>query len=146
MCTQWLNWWNVKVLSSSFSGGPEAPTDLVTSEVTHYSFRATWNGPEGPVEKYRIEYSPVTGGETQQVLYSSPVKIVCKSTLLRCFYYWMNLSTSERKEPWESFQKHSLTQSCLASRGWHQCKETSKSTLDPADSLYVHSVSALNGA
>lgn len=68
-----------------------APTDLVTSDVTYYSFRTTWNGPEDPVEKYRIEYSPVSGGQTLQVSYSSPqkiqLKIVCKSTLLRCFYY-----------------------------------------------------------
>lgn len=52
-----------------------APTDLVTSDVTHYSFRATWNGPEDPVEKYRIEYFPVSGGQTEQVSYSSPEKL-----------------------------------------------------------------------
>ncbi|XP_059376861.1 collagen alpha-1(XII) chain-like isoform X4 [Carassius carassius] len=43
-------------------GGPEPPTDLTTSEVTHYSFRATWVAPEGPVEKYRIEYVSIAGG------------------------------------------------------------------------------------
>uniref|UniRef100_A0A8C8LPY4 Collagen alpha-1(XII) chain n=1 Tax=Oncorhynchus tshawytscha TaxID=74940 RepID=A0A8C8LPY4_ONCTS len=42
-------------------GGPDAPTDLVTSEVTHYSFRASWTGPEGPVEKYRVEYMTLSG-------------------------------------------------------------------------------------
>ncbi|XP_076017716.1 collagen alpha-1(XII) chain isoform X2 [Genypterus blacodes] len=42
-------------------GAPDAPTDLVTSEVTHHSFRATWTAPEGPVERYRVEYTPVTG-------------------------------------------------------------------------------------
>ncbi|XP_024152990.1 collagen alpha-1(XII) chain isoform X2 [Oryzias melastigma] len=41
--------------------GPGSPTDLVTSEVTHESFRATWTGPEGPVEKYRVEYMTVSG-------------------------------------------------------------------------------------
>uniref|UniRef100_A0A671W2H9 Collagen alpha-1(XII) chain n=1 Tax=Sparus aurata TaxID=8175 RepID=A0A671W2H9_SPAAU len=34
----------------------EAPTDLVTSEVTHHSFRATWTAPAGPVDKYRVTY------------------------------------------------------------------------------------------
>ncbi|XP_053488111.1 collagen alpha-1(XII) chain isoform X2 [Ictalurus furcatus] len=48
-------------------GGPTAPTDLVTSDVTYYSFRVTWNGPEGPVEKYHIEYFPVSGGKTLQM-------------------------------------------------------------------------------
>ncbi|KAF4084089.1 hypothetical protein AMELA_G00124740 [Ameiurus melas] len=48
-------------------GGPTAPTDLLTSDVTYYSFRATWNGPEGPVEKYRLEYFPVSGGQKLQL-------------------------------------------------------------------------------
>ncbi|XP_008275102.1 collagen alpha-1(XII) chain isoform X4 [Stegastes partitus] len=47
-------------------GAPDAPTDLVTSEVTHQSFRATWTAPDGPVEKYRVEYMTV-GGRPQQV-------------------------------------------------------------------------------
>uniref|UniRef100_A0A6Q2XLD9 Collagen alpha-1(XII) chain n=1 Tax=Esox lucius TaxID=8010 RepID=A0A6Q2XLD9_ESOLU len=46
-------------------GGPEAPTDLVTSEVTHYSFRASWTGPEGPVDKYRVEYMTLSGRPQQ---------------------------------------------------------------------------------
>uniref|UniRef100_A0A672SBT5 Collagen alpha-1(XII) chain n=1 Tax=Sinocyclocheilus grahami TaxID=75366 RepID=A0A672SBT5_SINGR len=44
--------------------GPGTPTDLVTSEVTHYSFRATWMPPDEPVEKFRIEYIPAAGGKT----------------------------------------------------------------------------------
>ncbi|KAL4649016.1 collagen alpha-1(XII) chain-like isoform X1 [Arapaima gigas] len=48
------------------TGGPEPPTDLVTSEVTHYSFRATWIPPSDPVDKYRVEYVPVSGGRPQQ--------------------------------------------------------------------------------
>ncbi|XP_031144447.1 collagen alpha-1(XII) chain isoform X4 [Sander lucioperca] len=47
-------------------GAPGAPTDLVTSEVTHQSFRATWTAPEGPVEKYRVEYM-TSSGRPQQV-------------------------------------------------------------------------------
>uniref|UniRef100_A0A8C1JJ88 Collagen alpha-1(XII) chain n=1 Tax=Cyprinus carpio TaxID=7962 RepID=A0A8C1JJ88_CYPCA len=47
------------------AGGPGTPTDLVTSEVTHYSFRATWMPPDEPVEKFRIEYVPAAGGKTE---------------------------------------------------------------------------------
>ncbi|XP_051954309.1 collagen alpha-1(XII) chain isoform X2 [Xyrauchen texanus] len=46
-------------------GGPGTPTDLVTSEVTYYSFRATWIPPDEPVERFRIEYVPVAGGKTE---------------------------------------------------------------------------------
>uniref|UniRef100_A0A8B9RIB8 Collagen, type XII, alpha 1b n=1 Tax=Astyanax mexicanus TaxID=7994 RepID=A0A8B9RIB8_ASTMX len=48
-------------------GGPGTPTDLVTSEVTHYSFRATWMPPDEPVERFRIEYVPLAGGKTEVV-------------------------------------------------------------------------------
>lgn len=48
----------------------EAPTDLVTSEVTHHSFRATWTAPAGPVDKYRVTYVQVAGGPTLEVRYS----------------------------------------------------------------------------
>ncbi|XP_076011110.1 collagen alpha-1(XII) chain isoform X2 [Genypterus blacodes] len=48
-------------------GGLEAPTNLVTSDVTHHSFRATWTAPDGPVDKYRISYVAVAGGPTQEV-------------------------------------------------------------------------------
>uniref|UniRef100_A0A8C4DYP5 Collagen alpha-1(XII) chain n=1 Tax=Dicentrarchus labrax TaxID=13489 RepID=A0A8C4DYP5_DICLA len=46
-------------------GAPDAPTNLVTSEVTHRSFRATWTGPDGPVEKYRVEYMTLSGRPMQ---------------------------------------------------------------------------------
>lgn len=52
--------------SVSTGGAPDSPTNLVTSEVTHHSFRATWTGPEGPVEQYRVEYMTVSG-EPKQV-------------------------------------------------------------------------------
>lgn len=50
----------------STGGAPDAPTNLVTSDVTHHSFRATWTAPEGPVEQYRVEYMTVSG-QPQQV-------------------------------------------------------------------------------
>ncbi|KAM8833742.1 collagen alpha-1(XII) chain isoform 2-T2 [Synchiropus picturatus] len=46
-------------------GPPEAPTNLVTSEVTHQSFRVTWTAPEEPAERYRVEYTTVSGRPQQ---------------------------------------------------------------------------------
>ncbi|XP_036927763.1 collagen alpha-1(XII) chain isoform X4 [Acanthopagrus latus] len=46
-------------------GAPDAPTNLITSEVTHRSFRATWTAPDGPVEKYRVEYMTLSGRPQQ---------------------------------------------------------------------------------
>ncbi|XP_034555947.1 collagen alpha-1(XII) chain [Notolabrus celidotus] len=51
----------------------EAPTNLVTSEVTHRSFRAAWTAPGGPVDKYRVTYTPVAGGITQELLVDGSV-------------------------------------------------------------------------
>uniref|UniRef100_A0A3B3Q4H7 Collagen, type XII, alpha 1b n=1 Tax=Paramormyrops kingsleyae TaxID=1676925 RepID=A0A3B3Q4H7_9TELE len=62
-------------LCNSVKGG-DAPTDLVTSEVTHHSFRVTWTGPAGPVEKYRVEYVAVTGGVPEQVSYGTVSTVV----------------------------------------------------------------------
>ncbi|XP_028812322.1 collagen alpha-1(XII) chain isoform X2 [Denticeps clupeoides] len=58
------------------SGGPGAPTDLMTSDVTHYSFRASWTAPEGPVEKYRVEYMTTAGEQRQQMFVDSSVTTV----------------------------------------------------------------------
>uniref|UniRef100_A0A671Y8U5 Collagen alpha-1(XII) chain n=1 Tax=Sparus aurata TaxID=8175 RepID=A0A671Y8U5_SPAAU len=46
-------------------GAPDPPTNLITSEVTHRSFRATWTAPDGPVEKYRVEYMTLSGRPQQ---------------------------------------------------------------------------------
>uniref|UniRef100_A0A3Q4H4L4 Collagen alpha-1(XII) chain n=1 Tax=Neolamprologus brichardi TaxID=32507 RepID=A0A3Q4H4L4_NEOBR len=45
--------------------GPDAPTNLVTSEVTHQSFRVTWDGPDDQPEKYRVEYRTLSGAPQQ---------------------------------------------------------------------------------
>lgn len=59
---------HIPALARSFAGGePEAATDLVTSEVTHHSFRATWTPPGSPVDQYRVTYMTAAGGPTQEV-------------------------------------------------------------------------------
>ncbi|XP_029348934.1 collagen alpha-1(XII) chain isoform X2 [Echeneis naucrates] len=46
-------------------GAPDAPTNLVTSDVTHESFRATWVHPEDSVDRYRVEYMTMSGSPMQ---------------------------------------------------------------------------------
>ncbi|KAG6934328.1 collagen type XII alpha 1 chain, partial [Chelydra serpentina] len=47
-------------------GGLSPPSNLVTSEVTPRSFRVTWTAPVDSVDRYRVEYYPVSGGPPQQ--------------------------------------------------------------------------------
>ncbi|XP_039972835.1 collagen alpha-1(XIV) chain isoform X2 [Xiphias gladius] len=44
------------------------PLELVTSEVTARSFRVSWSPAPGNVEKYRVVYYPVQGGEPQEAV------------------------------------------------------------------------------
>ncbi|KAK5879639.1 hypothetical protein CesoFtcFv8_022737 [Champsocephalus esox] len=48
-------------------GELEAPSNLLTSEVTFSSFRATWTDPEGPVDMYRVTYRKVAAEEMLEV-------------------------------------------------------------------------------
>ncbi|KAM9552622.1 collagen alpha-1(XII) chain-like isoform 5-T5 [Salvelinus alpinus] len=72
-------------------GGLDPPTNLVTSEVTHHSFRATWTGPEGPVEKFRIDYIPVVGGITEQMIVDGTVTTVVLTKLTPLTEYVINV-------------------------------------------------------
>uniref|UniRef100_A0A3Q0R0B0 Collagen alpha-1(XII) chain n=1 Tax=Amphilophus citrinellus TaxID=61819 RepID=A0A3Q0R0B0_AMPCI len=56
--------------------GPDAPTDLVTSEVTHRSFRVTWSGPESQPEKYRVEYRTLSGPSQQVIVDGTQTTVV----------------------------------------------------------------------
>ncbi|XP_030574027.1 collagen alpha-1(XII) chain isoform X2 [Archocentrus centrarchus] len=57
-------------------GVPDAPTDLVTSEVTHRSFRVTWSGPESQPEKYRVEYRTLSGPSQQVIVDGTQTTVV----------------------------------------------------------------------
>uniref|UniRef100_A0A3Q2DYK5 Collagen alpha-1(XII) chain n=1 Tax=Cyprinodon variegatus TaxID=28743 RepID=A0A3Q2DYK5_CYPVA len=63
-------------LCNSVKGAPDSPTDLVTSEVTHQSFRASWTAPQGPVERYRVEYMTVSGVRQQVSVDGSTTTVV----------------------------------------------------------------------
>nr|XP_023416594.1 collagen alpha-1(XII) chain-like isoform X2 [Cavia porcellus] len=48
-------------------GDLEAPSNLVISEQTHHSFRVSWTPPSDSVDRYKVEYYPVTGGKRQEI-------------------------------------------------------------------------------
>ncbi|XP_062856462.1 collagen alpha-1(XIV) chain [Trichomycterus rosablanca] len=47
---------------------PEAPRDLVTSDITARSFRVSWTHAPGTVEKYRAVYYASRGGKPEEVV------------------------------------------------------------------------------
>ncbi|KAK7124130.1 hypothetical protein R3I94_018480 [Phoxinus phoxinus] len=51
-----------------YSRSLDAPSDLVTSEVTARSFRVSWNHAAGPVEKYRVVYYSSSGVRPEEVV------------------------------------------------------------------------------
>uniref|UniRef100_A0AAR2LT43 Collagen alpha-1(XII) chain n=1 Tax=Pygocentrus nattereri TaxID=42514 RepID=A0AAR2LT43_PYGNA len=78
------------------------PTDLVTSEPTHYSFRVTWTKAEGPIEKYLVEYVPVAGGQTRQLFVDGTVSTVVLEGLDPLTEYAVNVYSvvgEESSEP-----------------------------------------------
>ncbi|XP_029281105.1 LOW QUALITY PROTEIN: collagen alpha-1(XII) chain [Cottoperca gobio] len=67
-------------------GELEAPTNLMTSEVTHSSFRATWTASDGPVDNYRVTYMKVAGGPTQQLVGSENTVVLRGLTALTEYF------------------------------------------------------------
>ncbi|TSO25219.1 Collagen alpha-1(XII) chain [Bagarius yarrelli] len=90
-------------------GGPGAPTDLVTSDVTYHSFRATWNGPEDSVEKYRVEYAPVSGGLLQQLFVDGNVNTVVLEGLEPLTEYSVNVYSVVGEESSEPLSGREIT-------------------------------------
>uniref|UniRef100_A0A3P9JN89 Collagen, type XII, alpha 1b n=1 Tax=Oryzias latipes TaxID=8090 RepID=A0A3P9JN89_ORYLA len=71
-------------LCNSVKGSGEIqkpPTNLVTSEVTHRSFRATWTAADGPVEQYRIVYTLASGRPLEELTVSGSVTTVVLENL-----------------------------------------------------------------
>ncbi|XP_068610238.1 collagen alpha-1(XII) chain [Brachionichthys hirsutus] len=72
-------------------GDLEAPSNLVTSEVTWRSFRATWVAPGDPVDKYRVTYASVAGGPTQELLVDGSVTTAVLDGLTPLTEYVVNV-------------------------------------------------------
>lgn len=68
MLSLWYNN-NEKSICTLFPlvGDLEAPSNLVISERTHRSFRVSWTPPSDSVDRYKVEYYPVSGGKRQEV-------------------------------------------------------------------------------
>ncbi|XP_067312279.1 collagen alpha-1(XII) chain isoform X8 [Pseudorasbora parva] len=107
-------------------GGPEPPTDLTTSEVTHYSFRATWVAPDGPVEKFRIEYVSTTGGELQQLFVDGTVTTVVLESLTPLTQYIVKVHSvvgEESSDPLKGIET-TLPLSAVRNMNIHKVRST----------------------
>ncbi|KAL3979334.1 cell surface hyaluronidase [Sarotherodon galilaeus] len=69
----------------------EAPTNLVTSEVTESSFRATWTPPNGTVEKYHVSYMMTAGERIEELLVNGLVSTVVLENLNPLTEYVINV-------------------------------------------------------
>ncbi|XP_066579143.1 collagen alpha-1(XII) chain isoform X2 [Amia ocellicauda] len=69
----------------------EAPTDLVTSEVTTRSFRASWTAPGSSVDKYRVQYMPVAGGRSKEIFVDGSVTTTILPDLTPLTEYYVNV-------------------------------------------------------
>ncbi|XP_062911509.1 collagen alpha-1(XII) chain isoform X1 [Mobula hypostoma] len=61
--------------------GVDPPRNLVTSEATHQSFRVTWEHSDSSVDRYRVEYHPVGGSRTEEVLVSGRTRTAVLTNL-----------------------------------------------------------------
>uniref|UniRef100_A0A3B4F2M5 Collagen type XII alpha 1 chain n=1 Tax=Pundamilia nyererei TaxID=303518 RepID=A0A3B4F2M5_9CICH len=78
-------------LCNSVKGSVAAPTNLVTSEVTQSSFRATWTPPDGPVDQFRVTYVMAAGGPTEEVLVDGSVNTLVLQKLSHLTEYIVNV-------------------------------------------------------
>lgn len=49
----------------------EAPSDLVTFDQTHHSFRVSWTEPSSPPEAFLLTYARTAGGDIREVKYQT---------------------------------------------------------------------------
>ncbi|XP_034384020.1 collagen alpha-1(XII) chain-like [Cyclopterus lumpus] len=119
--------------------GPEelkAPTDLVTSEVTHRSFRATWTAPGSPVDEYRVTYVMAAGGPTQELLVDGSVNSAVLEGLNPLTEYVVNVYSVVAEESSEPLKGTETTLPLSAVTNMNVFDETSSSmrvSWDPAD-------------
>ncbi|XP_051868952.1 collagen alpha-1(XII) chain-like isoform X2 [Pristis pectinata] len=71
--------------------GVDPPRNLVTSDATHRSFRVTWDHSDSSVDRYRVEYRPVSGGKTEEVLVSGRTRTAVLTNLQPDTEYVVNV-------------------------------------------------------
>uniref|UniRef100_A0A8C1P762 Collagen alpha-1(XII) chain n=1 Tax=Cyprinus carpio TaxID=7962 RepID=A0A8C1P762_CYPCA len=131
-------------------GTTEPPTDLTTSEVTHYSFRVTWVAPDDPVEKYRIEYVSMAGGEPQKLLVDGTVTTVVLESLTPLMEYIVKVHSVVGEDSSDPLKGSETTLPLSAVRNMNIYRERSTTMnvkWDAAEGAtgYMLLYSALNG-
>ncbi|XP_035534688.1 collagen alpha-1(XII) chain isoform X2 [Morone saxatilis] len=106
-------------------GGLEAPTNLVTSEVTHHSFRATWTAPGSPVDKYRVTYMLATGGPTEEVVVDGSVTTLVLQSLTPLTEYIVNVYSVVGEQSSEPLKGTETTLPLAAVKSMNVYDETS---------------------
>ncbi|KAG7460637.1 hypothetical protein MATL_G00200820 [Megalops atlanticus] len=139
----------VNLCNSVKGGGVDAPTDLVTSEVTHHSFRATWTAPSGPVEKYRVEYMVAAGGQPQEVFVDGTVTTTVLQNLTPLTEYVVNvysMSGQESSEPLKGTETTLPLPAVRNMRVFDETMTTMKVRWEPAEGAtgYMLLYSAIN--
>ncbi|KAK7906744.1 hypothetical protein WMY93_015356 [Mugilogobius chulae] len=71
----------------------EPPMDLVTSEVTQYSFRVSWSPPDVAAEKYKITYVKTAGGPTEETFVDGETMTVVLQNLTPLTEYRVKVFT-----------------------------------------------------
>ncbi|XP_041814167.1 collagen alpha-1(XII) chain [Chelmon rostratus] len=110
-------------------GELEAPTDLVTSEVTHRSFRATWTAPSSSVDKYRVTYMTVAGGPTQELMVDGSVTTVVLEGLTPLTEYLVNVYSVAGEESSEPLKGTETTLPLSAVKNMNVYDETSSTMM-----------------
>ncbi|XP_041844785.1 collagen alpha-1(XIV) chain [Melanotaenia boesemani] len=85
------------------------PLDLVTSEVTPWSFRVSWSHAPGNVKKYRVVYYPVQGGQPQEVLVAGSETSVVLQQLSSLTEYQLAVFAVYANEASESLRGSEVT-------------------------------------
>uniref|UniRef100_A0A3P9D5L8 Collagen, type XII, alpha 1b n=1 Tax=Maylandia zebra TaxID=106582 RepID=A0A3P9D5L8_9CICH len=100
------------VKGSGREGAISAPTNLVTSEVTQSSFRATWTPPNGTVEKYDVTYM-MTAGEHGGTVFNGSVSTVVLENLNPLTEYVISVYAVVGKQSSEPLRGTETTRECF---------------------------------
>ncbi|KAJ8268333.1 hypothetical protein COCON_G00135050 [Conger conger] len=74
------------------------PLDLRTSEVSTESFRVSWRHPASDVVLYRVSWTPMTGGDTKEMLVNGKLNTFLLTNLRPLTEYEVSLSAIFRDE------------------------------------------------
>ncbi|XP_034073276.1 LOW QUALITY PROTEIN: collagen alpha-1(XII) chain-like [Gymnodraco acuticeps] len=102
-----------------------APSNLLTSEVTFSSFRATWTAPDGPVDMYRVTYRKVAVEEMLELLVDGTVNSVVLTGLGPLTEYLVNVHSILDEVSSEPLKGTETTLSVSAVKNMNVYDETS---------------------